>query len=91
MLTFKLYFLAFFKTEQKGRIREIGNLGPELQTQGQGTVTLLSTERSQGSSKSVKWIRKLTFSKDLCDTEVTTVSERASNLQEHILPASPHS
>lgn len=90
MLKFKLYFLAIFKTEQKGRIRERGNPGPVTQTQGQGTRTLFSIQRSQGSIKSAKWIRKLKFSKELCDTEVTTMSERAPNLQEHIL-SSPSS
>lgn len=81
-IKFKLYFLGHFQNRAKGR-----NPGPEIQIEGQGIVTLISTEWSQGSSKSAKWIRKLKFSEELCDTEVTTVNENANNLQEHTLPS----
>lgn len=86
-LNLSYIFLAIFKTEEKGRIRGIGNPGPETQIQGQGIITLINTEWSQGSSECAKWIKKLKFSKELCDTEVTTLNEHANSLQEHILPS----
>lgn len=80
--------MAICKTEQKGRSKEKGNPDPETQIQAQGTTTPISIQWSQGSCTSAKWIRKPKFSKELCDTEVTTVVEHASNLQEDIFTLS---
>jgi hypothetical protein len=88
---FFFFFFLPFSEQKKGKKQKVRKSWPWDLVLGPGYCnTHQYTLVTRKQLCLPKWIRKLQFSKEPCDTEVTTVCEHASNLR-RVLPFPCHS